>query len=103
MDPTKLSTNSPDTCTWRSLIAAAFKGDDSFDNIEAVNLLDGRASDRQWLDVEFTNGWGTPSAAAFIMWTHRYVYFPVDYDGIKTVARISRNPDQSRPRVYGHV
>lgn len=102
MDPSKISNDSDTMSTWRSLIAATFvNGDDSFDNIEAVNLHAGRAPDRQWLDVEFANGWGSPPAPSFTMWTHRFIYFPVSYDGLHSAGRISRQPDRSKPRHYG--
>lgn len=36
-------------------------------------------------------GWGG-DVVAFTVWTHDYVYFPAEYDGIQWCACVRRNP-----------
>ena len=42
---------------------------------------------------EFYSGYVGTEGCAFTVWTTRYVYFPICYDGSESVGRAARNPD----------
>ena len=74
--------------TWRSLITYAMsKNGDSFDSVVSNTMTDGE------MDVVFNSGYGCPEGIPFTLWTERYVYFPVVYDGREWVGCVARNPD----------
>lgn len=51
------------------------------------------------LDKKFDGGYGGPKGEPVLIWTERYVYFPVQYDGSEWLGRAPRNP---RPEPQGH-
>lgn len=42
---------------------------------------------------EFDADYGPINGCAFTVWTTRSVYFPLSYDGLESVGRVSRHPD----------
>lgn len=44
------------------------------------------------LDAEFDAGYGGINGCPFTVWTKRWVYFPVVYDGAESVGSVPRNP-----------
>lgn len=45
-----------------------------------------------WMDAEFDGCHGGENGIPFTLWTEKYVYFPVTYDGEESVASAPRNP-----------
>ena len=45
------------------------------------------------LTTAFNSGYGGTEGAHFTVWTERYVYFPVQYDGSEWVGHVPRHPD----------
>jgi hypothetical protein len=70
--------------SWRELITNAMSGDDSWAEVVALTLS------QVELDAKFNNNYGSPVREPFVLWTRRYVYFSVDEDGKKSVARVDR-------------
>lgn len=75
------------TC-WKTEIDALFKmNGDTWDDVEA-NTMSYAA-----MIEEFDAGFGGVEGCAFTLWTKKYVYFPVCYDGAESVAYVSRHPN----------
>lgn len=73
--------------TWRQLLNETMK--------ENVDSLDGAVCtlSEEELDVKFDAGYGGVEGKPFTVWTERFVYFPLCYDGAEGVACVSRNPN----------
>jgi hypothetical protein len=69
--------------TWRELLAEA-SGDDVVTHVKPGDEV---------LDVRFDDGYGVTGGPEFLAWSHRFVYFPVTYDGAEWVGRAPRHPD----------
>ena len=50
---------------------------------------------------EFYPDYGEPEGTPFRIWTARYVYFPLSYDGQESVDAIPRHPTPDTPVHYG--
>jgi len=48
----------------------------------------------------FYPGYGRPEGIPFTLWTHKRVYFPVQYDGSEWVTSVPRDPCEE---VTSHV
>lgn len=73
---------------WRRLIGARIKGvGESWADVVACTLSEDE------LDVVFNDGFGWAEGKPFTVWTHKHVFFPVDYDGAESVGCVSRDPD----------
>lgn len=96
--------------TWRELIAAAMQKDDDEDEDDYygckgsgdiwVDVVACTLTDAE-LDVEFDSGYGGTEGKPFTLWTKRYVYFPVCYDGAESVGFASRDPDGKPTEHWG--
>lgn len=87
---------------WRDLISAEMgKNGDSWTNV--VHSWAGPSPDHRWdetpppapenwLDVRFDAGFGSPEGHTFTLWTDRWVYFPLEYDGAERCGSAPRNP-----------
>lgn len=71
---------------------------DSWDNVERINVApaldwnDEPIGDVASLDTEFDAGYGGTNGCRFTVWTHDYVYFPIQYDGAEWTGFAPRNP-----------
>ncbi len=90
--------------TWRELITRAFElpedqwsrgTGESWDDVISCTLSDAD------LDVEFDSGYGCKEGEPFTLWTERFVYFPVCYDGAESVGFASRRPDGKATEHWG--
>lgn len=76
--------------SWRELMEDAFLiNDDSWDNLVQFN------GD---IDTKFDCGYGSEQGPSFTLWTTKYVYFPLEYDGSEWVGWAPRNPDDSQKK-----
>jgi len=58
------------------------------------------APDEATLDIEFTAGYGAEKGPAVLVWSERFVYFPVCYDGAQWLGSAPRDPvSQAQPHV----
>jgi hypothetical protein len=74
--------------TWKQLIEDEFQyTGDTWDDVVSSTLSEAEANE------EFDNGWGLTRGKPFTLWTTKYAYFPVMYDGSEWVGYVSRNPD----------
>ncbi len=79
--------------SWRELIAREMHNkNDSFDNIEFSI-----SREENWLDLEFSTGYGAP----FTLWTKTRVYFPVQHDGSEWCGSAPRNPCEEIMKHFG--
>ena len=44
-----------------------------------------------WYDIEFDNGLGHPEGIPFVLWTEKWVYFSVEYDGAASTGSVPRH------------
>ena len=44
-----------------------------------------------WYDIEFDDGYGMREGIPFVLWTEKWVYFPVCYDGGEWVGSVPRD------------
>lgn len=73
--------------TWREEITDAMnRNKDVWDNVVHCTLSE---SD---LDTEFYGGRGGTNGKPFTLWTEKYVYFPVCYDGSEWAGSAPRHP-----------
>ena len=73
--------------TWRKLITKAFRfSGETWKDVVSTTLTP------EDLDTPFNSGYGQVEGCAFTMWTSKYVYFPVQYDGSESVSYVPRNP-----------
>lgn len=73
-----------DLVSWRELIDDAFlRTGDTWDNVVRFN------GD---LNIKFDCGYGSNEGLPFTLWTKKYVYFPICYDGSEWVGSAPRNP-----------
>ena len=79
--------------TWREEFEEERKSNGDESPIVAV------APDENVLDIEFDGGYGGPEGQDMLLWTERYVYFPVCYDGAERLGSAPRNP---RPEGQSH-
>ena len=80
--------------TWRQFLNDEMKANgDGWHNLEAYHL---RPEDNHkidtWLDEPFDDGYGGNEGVSFILWTHTWVYFPINYDGAEWVGSVPRFP-----------
>lgn len=74
--------------TWRREIKIAMKQvEDRWENIVASTISD------EMLDMEFDDGYGRVEGIPFTLWTHKRVYFPVQYDGAECAGSVARHPN----------
>ena len=73
--------------TWKKEIENCFDNDDNWNNVISCTLSE------EELNIEFDDDYGGIEGIPFTLWTEKYVYFPICYDGSEWVARVSRNPD----------
>ena len=59
------------------------------------------APNEEALDVQFDDGFGGSEGPAVLIWTERYVYFPVVYDGSEWLGRAPRNPQSEGQQHVG--
>jgi hypothetical protein len=79
--------------SWKILIEAEMKTrNDSFDNLIHCNINESE------LNNLFDRSHGTTNAMPFTLWTKKYVYFSVDYDGKESVSSVSRTPNGDKPK-----
>lgn len=78
--------------SWRELILETM-GDvgDSWDDIECTTLTEAE------LDEDFDRSFSVTEGRPFTVWTAKYVYFPVCYDGSEWAGCVRRNPDPDIP------
>ena len=83
------------TC-WRLEIEKVMRqnGDDMA-NVEAFAPESG-----DWLDWDFDDGFGGTNGVQFLVWTERYVYFPVCYDGAEWAGAVPRHPCDTPPTYH---
>lgn len=75
---------------WKRMLDDAFEDrQDSWDNVELNTLTD------EQLNLNFDAGYGAIEGPPFTLWTHKYVYFPLCYDGAEWVGSVPRNPENS--------
>ena len=75
------------TTTWRTEITAEMnKRKDVWSHSTICTL------DDEGLDETFDDGYGGINGKAFTLWTDRFVYFPVCYDGSEWCGSVPRNP-----------
>jgi hypothetical protein len=80
--------STPEITSWRILIEEEMKRrGDSF-----INLVHCTLDDKE-LDNLFDRSHGTTNSKPFNLWTKKYVYFSVEYDGRESVSSISRSPN----------
>lgn len=73
--------------TWRKGISSAFESSgDEWATVISSTLT------YEDLDQEFDDGYGGSEGCPFTLWTEKYVYFPVVYDGSEWVGWVPRNP-----------
>lgn len=54
------------------------------------------------LDYDFDSGYGGTEGPSFVMWTKKYIYFAVCYDGAEWIDCVPRNPDSAfKPWHFG--
>jgi len=83
----KLLTGGIIMTTWKEEIEICFDNDDNWNNVISCTLSE------EELNTEFDDDYGGTEGIPFTLWTKKYVYFPICYDGSEWVARVSRNPD----------
>lgn len=83
--------------SWRDKLVYLFtkNGETVADVLECVPPIDSPE-----MATPFDAGYGGTEGCPFTCWTHKNVYFPVQYDGAEWVACVSRNPD-GKPT--GHI
>ena len=74
--------------TWRQLI----KREMSFFGESLNDVISERCDEKNWLDIEFDNGFGLTEGPSFTVWTKNRVYFPVQYDGSEWCGSVPRHP-----------
>ena len=80
--------------TWRELIKVEMKRNkDTWTKLVHVTDSD--------LDREFYDGYGAVDGEPFTLWTEKYVYFPVCYDGAEWVGSVRRDPCAKRTAHVG--
>ena len=84
---------------WKQKIETEMeKRGDTWDHIEAAIP----SEDSKKYEETFYAGYGSPEGEPFIVWTERYVYFPICYDGAEWVESVPRNPMYGyKPEHYG--
>ena len=81
--------------SWKDMIDDVFERlNDSWDNVEHCTLSDEELNEK--FDSLDTSG------KPFTIWTQKYVYFPVGYDGDEWVGYVQRNPGEN-PEPTIHV
>lgn len=74
--------------TWRELLIEKMKENkDKIENIVSI------APENLDLDKPFYSGFGREEGEPFCVWTKKYVYFPLCYDGSEWVGCASRSPN----------
>lgn len=91
--------------TWRQLIGYAMQAaedpewdrgtGETWDDVVRCTLTDAE------LDTEFDEGYGGTEGKPFTLWTGKYVYFPVCYDGAESVGFVPRHPCDTATRHWG--
>jgi len=82
------------TC-WKALILEALSDvDETPADIIASTFKSGEN------ELMFYPGYGRPEGIPFTLWTHKRVYFPVQYDGSEWVTSVPRDPCEE---VTSHV
>lgn len=79
--------------TWRRLIETKM--------VEVGDSWDAVRHHTGGLDVEFDNGFGVAEGQPFTLWTDRWVYFPVVYDGAEWVGCVERHPSDTPTEHFG--
>ncbi len=97
--------------TWRKLITSQMETrKESWDNVIHYALGPNKSwwseedeeSKEPALDEPFDTDFGGTEGCWFTLWTERYVYFPVKYDGAEWVCSVPRNPnDEATAHVGG--
>ena len=73
---------------WRELIVDEIeRNEDCWENV-----VGHAPHETEWLDTEFSSGYGGSEGCAFTLWTADRVYFPVVYDGAEWSGSAPRNP-----------
>lgn len=74
--------------SWKELITESMiGGNDSWNNVESCTMTS------EEMNKKFYTGFGRIEGTLFTVWTAKYIYFPVVYNGAEWVGRISRNPN----------
>lgn len=72
--------------TWRAEFAAILRVNGDTSDFVAVS------PDASILDVAFNSDYGSVEGPAVLIWTERFVYFPICYDGAEYLGFAPRNP-----------
>ena len=72
----------------------------SYDSIPRGKLLTWDQA-KQWLDYDFSSGYGAPGCNAVYVWTETQVLFVVQYDGSTSMESVPRNPIATMPYMPG--
>lgn len=84
------------TTTWRKLIGEKLQNlEETWDDVESSTLTE------KELDIKFDDGFGGSEGKSFTLWTKKYVFFPVVYDGSEWVESVSRSPDGVATEHFG--
>lgn len=82
--------------SWENLLGEAMAANgESWAQVEAHTLSEFD------LQRRFHTGFGRLCGSPFTLWTARYVYFPVQYDGRESVGFVSRHPSGEASRHWG--
>ena len=81
---------------WAELLAKEMKSNnDSFENVAGIQ------PEKIDLDKKFDPSLGSEEGEPFLLWTKKYVYFPVCYDGSEWVGSVPRNPQNTVLKHFG--
>lgn len=84
--------------TWRKEIAEALEKNGDAWSFTTICTLDDDGLDRK-----FDSGFGGSNGEPFTLWTERFVYFPVVYDGAEWCGSVPRNPGYPDGKPTDHV
>ena len=82
--------------SWKEMISGLMdEYGDGWDKVEGCAIRSGgnvvTCKDHSEWSRRFDSGYGLPEGAHFTVWTKRYVYFPVCYDGSEWCGGVPRN------------
>ena len=74
--------------TWKQLIEEEMEDNqDTWDDVVDWKT-DIDKDSTSWWDIEFSSSFGIAEGNPFLLWTKRFVYFPVVYDGSEWVGSV---------------
>ena len=74
--------------SWKVELSCAMESHgETWDDVEKCTLS------QEELEEKFDNDYGGTEGHPFTLWTHKYVYFPLCYDGAEWVGSAPRNPN----------